>query len=134
MSMTTQFFSTAQVLPNKGRLFVIPTHIFPQSRVPGGYFGHPASRTYFQSQISTPFCFKIPNPSLEQQQQTFICMTINNYSIGKRIGTKKNRFLVKISVTILKSTYKLISNKTKFISRKLTLLSLEFISLITRSE
>ena len=39
---------------------VIPTHVFAQSRNPDGYYLHPRSRAYFQSRISPPFCFNIP--------------------------------------------------------------------------
>ena len=39
--MTTQFFLTAHVLPNKGKFFFIQTQSFPQSRVLGGYFWYP---------------------------------------------------------------------------------------------
>ena len=38
------------------------TKFFPQSRNPDGYFGHPASRAYFQSRIPPSFCLRIPNP------------------------------------------------------------------------
>ena len=41
---------------------VIPTQIFGQSCNPEGYFWHPTSRAYFQSQITPRFPFKIPNP------------------------------------------------------------------------
>ena len=36
---------------------VIPTQNFMQSRNPEGYFWHPTTRAYFQSQISLWFCF-----------------------------------------------------------------------------
>ena len=35
-----------------------------QSRSPEGYFSHPTSLAYFQSQISSQFSFQIPNPEL----------------------------------------------------------------------
>ena len=41
---------------------VIPTQNFRQFRNPEGYFWHPTSHAYFQSQISPRFGFKIPNP------------------------------------------------------------------------
>lgn len=47
---------------------VIPIQIFAQSRSPDGYFRHPASRAYFQSRNSPPYCFEIPNPGLQIRQ------------------------------------------------------------------
>ena len=47
---------------------VIPIQISGQSRNPAGYFRHPASRAYSQSRISSPFCFKIPNPNLQRRK------------------------------------------------------------------
>ena len=44
---------------------VIPTQNFVQSCNPEGYFWHPTSRVYFQSRISSRFCFQIPNPELQ---------------------------------------------------------------------
>ena len=32
---------------------------------PDCYLRHPASRAYFQYQVSPPYCFKIPNPGLQ---------------------------------------------------------------------
>ena len=47
---------------------LIPIQISAQSRNPAGYFRHPASRAYFQSRISSPFCFKIPNPNPQRRK------------------------------------------------------------------
>ena len=47
---------------------MIPTQNFVQSRNPEGYFWHPTSLAYFQSQISSQFSFQIPNPELRIQE------------------------------------------------------------------
>ena len=48
---------------------VIPTHISTQSYNPDGYFQHPTFRANLQSQISPPFCFKIPYPESRKTYQ-----------------------------------------------------------------
>ena len=50
---------------------VIPTQNFMQFRNPEGYFSHPTSRAYFQSQISLWFCVIVPNPELQMREITY---------------------------------------------------------------
>ena len=57
---------------------IIPTQNFLQSRDPEGYFWHPTSRAYFQSQISLWFYFKVPNPELQMREITHLAKPIED--------------------------------------------------------